>query len=627
VKRLALLAAIVLTAALTAAAVAAGASGGGLRVIQAKGPAFPFRTYVISLPTGRQLSIHNVDVTENSGSVLDPTLVPASQASKKTFGVVLLLDTSYSMTGKPIAAAVAAAQAFAAQSNPNEQLGIIEYNRETTVTLPLTTSQAKIAAALASPPSIARGTHIYEAVARAETMLTAAHIRSGSIVVLSDGQEHGQDTKTLAQVANTARHANMQIYTIGLKDETYKPGTLKALAAAGHGVYTQAKAKDLAALYDQLSRQISSQYLLQYRSLAGPNKPVKVQVQVDGFGTVHTGYTTPQLTVANTTSPPYKPSVGNRIWSSAITMILIALLAAAVIALIVIAAFQPKRSGLPARMAEFVSIRSLQRDKGQAPTPVDEEAGASEQKDFWARFEETLEIAEIKTAPEMIVAGTIAVTALTFLLIYAGTGSPWWALFALAVPYFAREWVVRTLARRRNRFAEQLPDALQVIASALRSGHSFAGALAVVVESASEPMKTEMQRVVADEQLGVPMQQSLLVVAERMASSDVEQLALVAELQSEAGGNSAEVVDRVAETVRERFDLKRMIQTLTMQGRMSRWIVSALPIAIILALQVENPHYLHPLVASTGGKIVFGLAAAWAVAGSFVIKRIVEIEV
>ena len=80
-----------------------------------------------------------------------------------------------------------------------------------------------------------------------------------------------------------------------------------------------------------------------------------------------------------------------------------------------------------------------------------------------------------------------------------------------------------------------------------------------------------------------------------MASRDVEQLALVAELQREAGGNAAEVVDRVAETVRERFDLKRLIQTLTMQGRMSRWIVSALPVGIVLILQLENPHYLHPL--------------------------------
>jgi tight adherence protein B len=271
-------------------------------------------------------------------------------------------------------------------------------------------------------------------------------------------------------------------------------------------------------------------------------------------------------------------------------------------------------------MAEFVSIRSLQRDKGQ---PED----SAEQKAPLARLQETLEIADIQMEPETLLAGTFAVTALTFLLIYVGTGSPWWALFALAVPYFAREWVIRTLRRRRNRFAEQLPDALQVVASALRSGHSFAGALAVVVESASEPMKSEMQRVVADEQLGVPIQNSLGVVAERMASRDIEQLALVAQLQREAGGDAAEVVDRVAETVRERFDLKRLIQTLTMQGRMSRWIVSALPVVVVFAVALENHHYFHPLTSTTGGRIVLAFAAAWAIAGSFVIKHIVEIEV
>ncbi len=174
-------------------------------------------------------------------------------------------------------------------------------------------------------------------------------------------------------------------------------------------------------------------------------------------------------------------------------------------------------------MAEFVSIRGLQRDKGRRPRRATDGEPAARQ--FWTRFEEMLEIADIKAEPETIVAGTFAATALTFLLIYAGTGSPWWALFALGRARTSpASGLIRTLAHRRNRFAEQLPDALQVIASALRSGHSFAGALAVVVESASEPMKSEMQRVVADEQLGIPIQHSLGVVAERMASSDVEQL-------------------------------------------------------------------------------------------------------
>jgi tight adherence protein B len=626
VKRLSLIAAVALTFGVLAGSAGA-LSTGGLRVIEAKGPAFPVRTYVLALPQDRRLTIHDVNVSENRSAVLQPTLVPASQASKKTFGVVLVLDTSYSMAGKPIAAALAAEQAFVAQRNPNEEVGAIDFNRTATQVLPLTISPAEIAQKLQKAPRITTGTHIYDAVAQAETMLRDAHINSGSIVVLSDGADTGSK-HTLDGVAKAAVAAHMRIYTIGLADNTYKPETLKALAAAGDGAYAQAKAQDLAPLFDQLSQQLSNEYLLQYTSLASLGDRVRVKIEVKGVGTAVTRYSAPPASPSPSTSapPPYKPSIGSRIWSSPLTMIVIALLGAAVIALLVIVILQPKRSGLPGRMAEFVSIRGLQKDGGPAPTAAVQENN-QDQGTWWTRFEETLEIAEIKVSPEMIVAGTFAATALTFLLIYAGTGSFWWALFALGVPYIAKEWVVRTLAKRRNRFAEQLPDALQVIASALRSGHSLAGAFAVVVESASEPMKSEMQQVVADEQRGVPMQESLLVVAERMASSDVEQLALVAELQREAGGNAAEVVDRVAETVRERFDLKRLIQTLTMQGRMSRWIVSALPIGIILILQIENPGYLHPLLHSTAGKVVFGFAAAWAVAGSFAIKRIVEIDV
>ena len=627
-KRLLLIAGAVIAFAALASSVGAAGNSEFQLVRVNKGVAFPTQKYVLSLKTVRSLTNHDVKVTENGGPVLHQSLVPASLASEKTFGVVLVLDTSYSMNGEPLAAALDAERGFAHYRNPNQELGAIDFNRDTTVVLPLTTSGTDISKALSTTPTVKTGTHIFDAVAQAEAMLTDAHIGSGTIVVLSDGADRNS-TKTLAEVGKAARNAHMRIYTIGLAGPTFKPGTLRALARAGNGEYKQAKTtNDLKPLFQQLGQQISSEYLLQYTSQAGPNKPVLVKVKVNGAGTKVTGYRTPQLTVSTTPPPPYKPSIGDRIWSSPITMIVLALLGAAVIAFLVIALMQPKRSGLPERMAEFVSIRGLQRDKGQtgaAATTTEETV--PEQPNFWARFEQTLEIADIKMSPETIVAGTFALTALTFLLIYAGTGSFWWALFALGVPYLVREWVVRTLARRRNRFAEQLPDALQVIASALRSGHSFAGALAVVVESASEPMKSELQRVVAEEQLGIPVEQSLLVVAERMASRDVEQLALVSELQREAGGNAAEVIDRVAETVRERFDLKRLIQTLTMQGRMSRWIVSALPLAIILILQVENPHYLHPLVASTAGKVVFGLVAAWAVAGSFVIKRIVEIEV
>jgi tight adherence protein B len=629
VKRVLLAAAVGLAAAALVGPSGA-ANSSGMQLTEAGNSTFPVKTYVITLPTGRTLTLAGVHVTENGSPPVDPKLTPASAASPKTFGVVLVSDTSFSMAGKPQAAALAAENAFIRQRNPNEQVGAITFNSKATKLLPMTTSSDKIAQAFASTPTLAGGTHIYDAVGRAEEMLKNANITAGSIVVLSDGADTGSK-KTLDQVANVANHSNTRIYAIGLDDKEFSPSTLQGLAAAGHGQYAQAKAGKLAPLFDQLGQQLSNEYLLQYKSLLKPNVPAHVVVSVDGAGTRAAEYKTPAIPTKQTSAGTFHKSIGSSIWGSVLTMLLIVLLGAGVVALLTWALLQPRSTNLPARMAEFVSIRDLQREnKGlTGPTPVSNPDAPAELErgGVWDRFKETLEIANIHTDPGVIVLGTIIGTFFVFLLLVAATGSLWWGLLALLVPYAVREWILRTLAHRRNRFSEQLPDALQVVASALRSGHSFAGALAVVVDSGSEPMKSELQRVVADEQLGIPIQDSLSVVAARMASTDVEQLALVAELQREAGGNAAEVIDRVAETVRERFDLKRLIKTLTTQGKMSRWIVSALPVFIIVVIQLHNPHYLHPLLSTTVGRVIFGLAAAWAVAGSLVIKKIVDIEV
>lgn len=621
-----------LLAATTAAALLlfvplAGATGSsGLRLTKVKGSVFPARTFVLSLPDVRSLRPGNIQVTEDGGPVSDVRVVPASKARRRAFGVVLVLDTSASMHGKPLTAARAAEAAFAAQRNPNEALAALEFNEKATTVLPFTTSASKISAALAAPAIVARGTHIFDAVARAEAMLRAAHIGSGSIIVLSDGADTGSKT-SLHQVANSAVTAKARIYAVGLDDSSYQPQTLKALAAAGHGEYVQAKAAALGSLFTQLSRVLSNEYLVRYNSFAGPGVRVRVKVNVPTIGAATTSYRTPRTSEA-VVPEKTSQSIATRILVSPFSMIILALLVAVVLGVLIIGALQPRRTRLPGRIAEFVSIPELQRDRGAAAAAAAIVGGEpTVRKDWWTRFRETLEIARIDVAPELLVVGTAVGTVLVFIFILVVTGSPWWALFALGVPYLARESVLRALKRQRSRFAEQLPDALQVIASALRSGHSFAGSLAVVVESAAEPMRRELQRVVADEQLGMPIQRSLAVVADRMASTDVDQLALVAELQRQAGGDMAEVVDRVAETVRERFDLRRLVETLTTQGRMSRWIVSALPIVILLALRLENPHYFHPLVASTAGRVVVGFAAVWAVIGSLIIKRIVEIEV
>ena len=116
-------------------------------------------------------------------------------------------------------------------------------------------------------------------------------------------------------------------------------------------------------------------------------------------------------------------------------------------------------------------------------------------------------------------------------------------------------------------------------------------------------------------------------VAERMKSRDLEQVALLAELQRTAGGNAAEVLDTVVETLRERADLRRLVRTLTAQGRMARWILTALPIIAGLGLSLLQPDAVTPLLQTGTGHVLLVVAAVMVVMGSFAIQKIVDIKV
>ena len=237
-----------------------------------------------------------------------------------------------------------------------------------------------------------------------------------------------------------------------------------------------------------------------------------------------------------------------------------------------------------------------------------------------------VELADMQISPQRILLFTVAGTLLAALLLFLVAGVLG-ALVALAVPLISRALVNRRLAKKRRAFADQLPDNLEVIASALRAGHTLVGALSVVVEDAAEPSRTEFRRVVADEQLGIPLEDSIGSVVRRMDNLDLDQVALVAALQRQTGGSAAEVLDRVTDTVRERAELRRLISSLTAQGRLSRWILSFLPVFLLVAIGLINPGYISPLFTEALGRMMLILAGVMIVIGSLVIRKIVDIKV
>lgn len=238
-----------------------------------------------------------------------------------------------------------------------------------------------------------------------------------------------------------------------------------------------------------------------------------------------------------------------------------------------------------------------------------------------------IDVAAVKFSLEQAIGVTLVATVLIGWLLGTATGSPIAAVLALFVPFLANFGIRFAADRKRREFSDQLPDNLQVIASAMRAGQTFVGAMRSVLEDAPEPSQREFRRAITDESLGIPLTEALGQVTERMKSEDFQHVAIVAALQRETGGNTAEVIDLVADTVRERIAIRRLVRGLTAQGRLSGGVLSLLPVFLLIVISVVNPTYMHPMFHSTTGLIALGFAVGLVIAGGMVIRKIIEINV
>jgi len=622
---------VICSAAIIMALFAAAASAGTdrpLHVVSADAP-FPTRSLVVSLPGGMVLRPGNVTVNENGNGVHGVTVLPAQNAGGKRFGAVLVLDASNSMRGAPIKSALKAARIFAARRNPGQPLAVISFNESAKVVTDFTTNGARIDAGLAALPKLGEGTHIYDAVLTATALLRKARITAGSIVLLTDGKDTGSRASLDTAVqAVTADH--VRVFSVGLRSRAFDSASLETLARETEGSYSEASsAKSLADIYDRLGLRLASEYLVTYRSLAPLGSTVHVAVYVKGLQAPgETLYVAP--TLPKETGGAFHQSFASRLWRSPLSMLLAVLLVAGLIGSAVILLLRPPNRTLARRLGEFVSLAKrepVEEPKTQPHANLFRHAEKPlEQSRRWAKFQEELEIADVKMPAVQIVLWTVVATIVAMWLIAAVTVGIF-AVFAFAIPWGVRSLLKRKLRKKRDAFSEQLPDNLQVLASGLRAGHSLVGALSLVVEESDEPSRSEFRRVIADEQLGVPLEEALDVVVHRMDNHDLEQVALVAALQRKTGGSAAEVLDRVTDTIRERFELRRLVKGLTAQGRLSRWIVSLLPLALLGVISLINPSYLDPLFRTSGGRVLLLLGTLMVVTGSLVIKKIVEIKI
>lgn len=187
-------------------------------------------------------------------------------------------------------------------------------------------------------------------------------------------------------------------------------------------------------------------------------------------------------------------------------------------------------------------------------------------------------------------------------------------------------YVKSAQAKRVTQFNNQLSDGLTIMANSLRAGLSFLQATDTLSKEMPPPLSVEFARLLREIKLGVPTEEGLQNMLERVASRDLELLVTAIQIQRQVGGNLAEILDNIGETIRERIRLKNEVKTLTAQGRISGMIIGLLPVFIIVIVSMINPQYMLTLITHPIGPFLLLFALVSELIGLVLIRRIVAIE-
>lgn len=206
-------------------------------------------------------------------------------------------------------------------------------------------------------------------------------------------------------------------------------------------------------------------------------------------------------------------------------------------------------------------------------------------------------------------------------------GLPIGIIFALLFAYLPIFYLRQRESRRRQRFTEQLPDILSLLVGSLRAGHGLNQALERVAAQVPPPAAVEFGRLIRAISLGISVQQGLNDMARRVGSDDLDLIVTAMNVQFEMGGNLAQTLDTIGDTIRDRIRIKREIQVMTSQQRLSGIILIAIPPALVLIMSVINPDYMRRLFDPGLTRILLGVAILSQMLGLLIMRRILDIEV
>jgi len=188
-------------------------------------------------------------------------------------------------------------------------------------------------------------------------------------------------------------------------------------------------------------------------------------------------------------------------------------------------------------------------------------------------------------------------------------------------------WLLHKRKKRVKMLVNQLPDVFDLMSQALRAGHSLASAIQLISQQLPDPIGGEFARVFHEQNLGIKIEEALLNMGNRVDQMDVRFFVTAVLIQRQTGGDLAEVLDKIGQVIRDRVQLLGMVRALTAEGRLSGWVLLALPVVMFVAMMFLNPDYARELIHTDTGRMMLGTAIALDLVGLALIRKIVNIKV
>jgi len=246
------------------------------------------------------------------------------------------------------------------------------------------------------------------------------------------------------------------------------------------------------------------------------------------------------------------------------------------------------------------------------------------------RIEDLLEQAGLRWKPARLVHACLGMFLAGFMLARIFLPVPYLSvqmlagLAGLSIPVV---YVTRIRAKRFRRFEELFPESLEFLARSMRAGHAFSVSLEMIHREFQEPLAGEFRRTFDEHNLGLPLDQALMKLAKRVPLLDVHFFISAVLLQKRTGGNLAEILDKLAYVIRERFKLRGKIRAISAHGRMTGIALTCIPMGVALIMFYVNPNYVSFFIEDETGNYMMGAAILLQVIGYLIIKKIVTIEV